>query len=162
MLGNRLEQLQENIERLRAQVNGKEITLTTIAPEERVRIKQQIVDLRAEIKPFEEEYWRILERRAHAIEYLGDEAKLVVSELIAGESRSEEYLYYPPEILELLHKIYGKASEVGESSSSKLKGVISLIPPFINLAYEAEIDTEYFFSRHFPTFREWAHSLSKK
>lgn len=56
MSSDRLRQVERNLTRLRQQLAGKEDALTTIAPEERVRIKQQIADLKAEMQPFEIEY----------------------------------------------------------------------------------------------------------
>lgn len=55
MSNDRLRQVEKTLNRLREQLAGKEDALVTIAPEERVRIKQQISDLKAEMRPFEEE-----------------------------------------------------------------------------------------------------------
>ena len=55
-----LANLEKNIKRLRLQLAGKRDTLTTIAPEEKVRIQLQIDDLRSEICAREQEYWEIL------------------------------------------------------------------------------------------------------
>jgi hypothetical protein len=53
MATDELQNLEENIQRLKQQLAGKRNTLVTIAPEEQVRIEQQIEDLRRQIRDFE-------------------------------------------------------------------------------------------------------------
>lgn len=65
-------------------------------------------------------------------------------------------------MLDWLQKIYAEVSKPGEPAAAKLKGTLSLLPPFVGLAYEAELDTETFLKRHFPTFQQWAKALAKK
>ena len=55
MSADELQNLEDNIQRLKQQLAGKRNTLVTIAPEEQVRIKQQIEDLRRKIWDFERE-----------------------------------------------------------------------------------------------------------
>jgi hypothetical protein len=56
----RLRQVEKSLKRLREQLANKEDTLVTIELAEKVRIRQQIDDLKPQIKDFEQEYWRIL------------------------------------------------------------------------------------------------------
>jgi hypothetical protein len=65
------------------------------------------------------------------------------------------------EIMEYLQKILAKVEEPGPTASAKLKTVISSIPPFIGISYEAELDTENFLNRYFPTFMKAVQSLKK-
>jgi len=58
MATDELQNLEDNIQRLKQQLAGKRNTLVTIAPEEQVRIKQQIEDLRRLIRDFEREKYR--------------------------------------------------------------------------------------------------------
>jgi DNA repair exonuclease SbcCD ATPase subunit len=162
MSSDRLSQIEKSLKRLREQVAGKEDTLTTIAPEERVRIKQQISDLKAEIKPFEEEYWQILTERATAVDIVDAEAEVVVVEIMERVEPLQRSSQYSPEVLDLLQKIYSEVSKPGAPAAAKLKGALSWLPPFVSLSYEAEIDTENFLRTNFPTFREWARALAKK
>jgi regulator of replication initiation timing len=53
MATDELQNLEENIQRLKQQLAGKRNTLVTIAPEEEVRIEQQLEDLRRQIRDFE-------------------------------------------------------------------------------------------------------------
>lgn len=162
MSNDRLNQIERNLKRLREQLAGKEDTLTTIAPEERVRIKQQISDLKTEIQPFEEEYWQILKEQSSAVEITDSEAQVVIAEIVEQVGYLRNDLQYPPEILNLLQKIYIEVSKPGAPAAAKLKGALSLMPPFVSLSYESEIDAESFLRTHFPTFRGWAKALAKK
>jgi hypothetical protein len=69
---------------------------------------------------------------------------------------------YSDEVLQILQEIRDKLNQPGPTAAAKLKGVISSIPPFVGISYEAELDTENFFQQHFPTFRKWAKVLAKK
>ncbi|MFM6405013.1 MAG: kinesin, partial [Microcystis sp.] len=60
MSAGELQNLDKNIQRLKEQLAGKRDTLVTIAPEEQVRIKQQIEDLRRQIRNFEREKWDLI------------------------------------------------------------------------------------------------------
>lgn len=162
MSSDRLSQVEKSLKQLRDQLAGKEDTLTTIAPEERVRIKQQISELKALIKPFEEEYWQILAERSAIVEISDSEAEVVIAEIVERVEPLQHNPQYSPEVLDLLQKIYTEVSKPGTSAAAKLKGALSLVPPFVSLSYEAEIDTESFLRKHFPTFRGWARALAKK
>ncbi|MFG6093904.1 hypothetical protein SPB21_01555 [Leptothoe sp. ISB3NOV94-8A] len=162
---DRLVQLEKNIRRLRNQISGKEDILITIAPEEKVRIKQQIDDLRSELLPFEEEYWSIFARHSNSLLQISeDDAEIVVSEIISQikvieVSQTEKY---SREVLTLLKEIKEQLSQPETAAEAKLKGMISSIPPFIGVSYEAELDTERFFQKYFPTFRRLISSAVKK
>ncbi|HEY9603485.1 MAG TPA: hypothetical protein V6C85_17855 [Allocoleopsis sp.] len=162
MSSDRLRQVERNLTRYREQLAGKEDALTTIAPEERVRIKQQIADLKSEMQPFEKEYWQILADES-AITAISEPApEVVVAEIVEQTGQLQASQQYPDEVLEWLQKIYAEVSEPGTPAAAKLKGVLSLLPPFVNLSYEAELDTENFLRRHFPTFTKWSKLLAKK
>jgi hypothetical protein len=162
MSSDRLRQVERNLTRLHQQLAGKEDTLTTIAPEERVRIKQQIADLKAEMQPFEEEYWQILADESATTTISEPTPEIVVAEIVEQAGQLQTSQEYSDEVLEWLQKIYAEVSKPGEPAAAKLKGVLSLLPPFVNLSYEAELDTENFLRRHFPTFRRWSKALAKK
>jgi hypothetical protein len=162
MSSDRLRQVEKNLNRLRIQLEGKEDTLTSIAPEERARIKLQIVDLKAEMQPFEREYWEILAEQSGSLAIAETEAEVVVAEIVEQTEKLQRSQQYPDEVLEYLKKIYAEVSKPGTPAAAKLKGALSLLPPFINLSYEAELDTENFLRTHFPTFTNWSKALAKK
>jgi hypothetical protein len=162
MSSERLRQVERNLTRLRQQLAGKEDTLTTIAPEERVRIKQQVADLKAEMQPFEEEYWQILADESATTAISEPAPEVVVAEIVEQTGQLQTSQQYPDEVLEWLQKIHAEVSKPGTPAAAKLKGVLSLVPPFVNVSYEAELDTENFLRTHFPTFKKWAKALAKK
>ncbi|NER22643.1 MAG: hypothetical protein F6J96_18480 [Symploca sp. SIO1C2] len=162
MSSDRLRQVERNLTRLRQQLAGKEDTLVTIAPEEQVRIEQQIDDLRAKIQRFEGEYWQILADESETVAILEPLPEVVVAEIVEKAGQLQTSQQYSDEVLEWLQKIYAKVSQLETTAAAKLKGVLSLMPPFVNLSYEAELDTETFLRTHFPTFTKWAKKLAKK
>lgn len=162
MSSDRLRQVERNLTRLRQQLAGKEDTLTAIAPEERVRIKQQIDDLKAEMQPFEEEYWRILANESATVLISEPDPEVVVAEIVEQAGQLQTSQEYSDEVLEWLQKIYAEVSKPGAPAAAKLKGALSLLPPFVNVSYEAELDTENFLRTNFPTFTKWAKALAKK
>jgi DNA repair exonuclease SbcCD ATPase subunit len=162
MSSDRLRQVERNLTRLRQQLAGKEDALTTIAPEERVRIKQQIADLKAEMQPFEKEYWQILADESATTAIAEPELEVVVAEIVEQAGQLQTSQQYPDEVLEWLQKIHAEVSKPGTPAAAKLKGALSLLPPFVSLSYEAELDTENFLRRHFPTFTKWSKALAKK
>lgn len=162
MYKNRIKQLEKNLKRLRDQIAGKEDALTTIAPEEKVRIKQQINDLRLEIKPFEEEYWYLLRNKSKQVEISETEAEVVVAELVEQVGQLQNSTQYPDEVIQILREIYLEVSKPNSPASAKLKGALSMLPPFVSLGYEVEMDTESFFRTHMPTFTKWYEALARR
>ncbi|HEY9634776.1 MAG TPA: hypothetical protein V6D14_15345 [Coleofasciculaceae cyanobacterium] len=162
MSSDRLRQVERNLTRLRQQLAGKEDTLTTIAPEEQVRIQQQIDDLKAKMQPFEREYWQILADESATVDISELAPEVVVAEIVEQARQLQTSQEYSDEVLEWLQKIHAEVSEPGTPAAAKLKGALSLMPPFVNVSYEAELDTENFLRTHFPTFTKWAKVLAKK
>ena len=162
MSSDRLRQVERNLTRLRQQLAGKEDTLTTIAPEERVRIKQQIADLKAEMKPFETEYWQILADESATTAISEPAPEVVVAEIVEQAGQLQTSQQYSDEVLEWLQEIHAEVSKPEAPAVAKLKGALSLLPPFVSLSYEAELDTENFLRTHFPTFTKWSKALAKK
>ena len=162
MSSDRLRQVEKNINRLRIQLEGKEDTLTSIAPEERARIKLQIDDLKAEMRPFEVEYWQILAGQSETVAIAEPEAEVVVAEIVEQTEKLQISQQYPDEVLDHLQKIYAEVTKPKPSATAKLKGALSLFPPFVNVSYEAEEDPEKLLRTHFPTFSKWAKALAKK
>jgi hypothetical protein len=157
---SRLSQLDKNLELLREQLGGLEETKATAPQEEKVRLGQRIKILREEMQPLEQEYWQIVAQRAGEIEVTEPEAEVIVAEIVE---------YYPqiqgsenPEVLALLQKIYEKVNQPGATAAGKLKGSLSLMPPFVGVTYEAELDTENTLRKYFPTFSSWVSNGVKK
>ena len=162
MSSDRLRQVERNLTRLRQQLAGKEDTLTTIAPEEKVRIKQQIGDLKEEMKPFETEYWQILVEQSAIVAIAEPAPEVVVAEIVEQVGQLQTSQQYSYEVLEWLQRLHAEVSKPEVPAPAKLKAALQLLPPFVNLSYEAELDTENFLRTHFPTFTKWSKALAKK
>jgi len=153
MATDELQNLDKNIQRLKEQLAGKQKTLVTIAPEEKVRIEQQIEDLRRQIRNFEREKWDLVASESQEASFPDAEVMVaeIVTELTAITTEP------PPElasvqILESLNQILAKLNQPEGPAAAKLKAAISTIPTFVSLTYEAELDPESTFSRYFPRF----------
>ena len=164
MSSDRLRQIEKNLELLRQQQGAveEEIILTTGLP--KIQAEQR---LRSHIKPqirqYEEEYWQILANQPEetAIAVADPAPEVVVAEIVDRVGQLQASQQYSDQVLQLLQDIDAKVSE-NKSAAAKLRGVLSLLPPFVNLSYEAELDTENFLEMHFPTFRRWSKALAKK
>jgi hypothetical protein len=159
---DRLPDMEENLEDLKEQLVGKVKALNLAPQEEKIRIKQQIRQLRKDIREQEEDYWRVLDRQTKTVEIPEHEAEIIVAEIVEEVGQIEVQGQYSDEVLQILQEIRDRVNQPGATAAAKLKGVISSIPPFVGIAYEAELDTEKFLQRHFPTFQEWAKALPKK
>ena len=148
-----LEQLEDDIKLLRDQLAGKRRTLVTIAPEEQVRIEQQIGELRKKIRNFEQEKWDLIAQLTSTSDIANDEAEAIVAEIVADVANPPDDV--SADILALLQNILAKLNEPDKNAAAKLKGAISLFPPFVSVIYEAELDTESTVRKYLPTFSKW-------
>lgn len=162
---NRLSQIETSLNRLYKQLASKQKTLDTIAPDEKERIRQQIADFKQdEIQPLETEHRQILAAVSERLEMSDPDAEVIIGEIVTGVTQIEAQPpnTYPDETLQLLQEIRDKLNQPGTPAAAKLKGVISSIPPFIGISYEAELDTENFFRKYFPTFTKLLRGAAKK
>ncbi len=159
---NRLPDMEENLELLQEQLGGKENALILGAPEEEIRINQQIRKLRKKIREQEEEYWQVIAQQTKTEEIPEHEAEIIVAEIVEEVGQIEVQRQYPDDVVQILQEIRDKLNQPGATAAAKLKGVMSPIPPFVGIAYEVELDTEKFLQRHFPTFQKWGKALAKK
>ncbi|MEY3303724.1 hypothetical protein [Phormidium tenue] len=109
------------------------------------------------MRDLEQEKWdRIVEVAKDEI-IADDKAQALIAEIVEVEG---EIVSNPPAdasatILALLQKILTKLNEQDKTAAAKLKGAISLLPPFVSVIYEAELDTENTVRKYFPTFSRW-------
>jgi tRNA(Ser,Leu) C12 N-acetylase TAN1 len=159
---NHLSEMEGNLEDLKEQLVGKVKALNLAPQEEKIRIKQQIRQLRKEIREQEEEDWQVLAQQTKTVEIPEEEAEIIVAEIVEEVGQIEVQREYPDDVVQILQEIRDKLNQPGATAAAKLKGVMSPIPPFVGIAYEVELDTEKFLQRHFPTFQKWAKVLAKK
>jgi hypothetical protein len=162
MSNDRLRTVEENLELLRKQVAGKEKAKILAPFEEQARIELGIQELRKLIRPLEDEYWKLLNARSNQVEITEPEAEVVVAELVEQVGQLKTSVHYPDEMLQILQQIYTEVSKPDIPAAAKLKGALSMFPPFVSLGYEVEIDTENFFLTYLPTFAKWYKALARK
>ena len=134
MSAGELQNLDKNIQRLKEQLAGKRDILVTIGPEEQVRIKQQIEDLRRLIRDFEREKWDLVASESQEASFPDAEVMVaeIVTELTAITTEPTDQLA-SVQILESLNQILAKLNQPERSAAAKLKAAISTIPPFVSL-----------------------------
>jgi polyhydroxyalkanoate synthesis regulator phasin len=163
MSASELKNLDKNIVRLKAQLANKRDTLVTIAPEEKVRLQQQIEDLREQIRDLERDQWQLISQMTGDLAISNEEAEPIVAELVTEvESVKQQPDQLSPEILELLQQILAKLNAPNTPAAAKLKAAISTLPPFVSLTYEAELDTESTFRTYFPTFNRYLKGVKER
>lgn len=160
---DRLREIEEFLQMLREQQRSleKEILLTTglhkTQAEQRLR-----KDIKPKLREYETEYWQILAAESETVAIPEPEIEVVIAEIVEQTAQLQTSQKYPDEVLEWLQRIHAEVSKPGTPAAAKLKGTLSLMPPFVNLSYEAELDTENFLRTNFPTFTKWYKKLAKK
>jgi len=153
MSAKELKSLEKNIERLREQISGAQEAFVLAEILNKPRIKQVIGTLREELRDFEQEKWDLIAQITSTSDIANDEAELIVAEIVADVANPPDDV--SADILALLQNILAKLNEPDKNAAAKLKGAISLFPPFVSVIYEAELDTESTVRKYLPTFSKW-------
>lgn len=165
MSSDRLHHVEDQLKLLREQQKflEREILITPGLAQSQAEQRLRL-DIKPKLRQYEEEYWRILAEQSVGLEIAEPEAELVVAEIVeqVGQLEVCQDDAYTDEVVQILHEIRDKLNQPGTTAAAKLKGVISSIPPFIGVSYEAELDTENFWRTHCPTFTKWYKALAKK
>ena len=138
---------------------GQEEAIITAPAGGKTILKQQLrLQILKPIRDYEQEYWQIIAGQSNLVKISEADAEVVIAEFVegVGQLRGEN-----AEVIEYLQKILAKVEEPGPTAAAKLKAVVSSIPPFVGISYEAELDTENFLSRHFPTLMQAVQRLKK-
>ncbi|MBM0740279.1 hypothetical protein JOY44_01240 [Phormidium sp. CLA17] len=165
MNNDRLRQIEENLNLLREQQASleREALLTTGLPKTQAEQRLRL-EIKPKIRDYEQEYWQILAENINQLAILEPEAEVAIAEIVKSVAQIEvqQTDACSAEVLQILREIRDKLNQLGTTAAAKLKGVISSIPPFIGVSYEAELDTENFFRKHFPTFTRVIKGAAKK
>ncbi|REJ59245.1 MAG: hypothetical protein DWQ58_01800 [Microcystis aeruginosa TA09] len=156
---NRLNEIESHLELLYEQRREKEEAIIVAARGDKTILKQQLrLEILKPIRDYEQEYWQIIAGQSNLVQISEADAEVVIAEFVegVGQLRGEN-----AEVIEYLQKILAKVEEPGPTAAAKLKAVVSSIPPFVGISYEAELDTENFLSRHFPTLMQAVQRLKK-
>jgi len=82
MLINRLSHIEDNLNIFREHLGGMERTLNLSPMEEQIRIRQQIRELRNQIRDYEQEYRQVIAKQAKTLEIPEPEAEIIVAEMV--------------------------------------------------------------------------------
>lgn len=157
---NRLKEIESLLEQLYEQRREKEQAIITAPAGSKTILQQQLrSDILRFIQAYEKEYWQIIATQSNLAEIPETEAEVVVAEFVEGVGQLQGE---NAKIVEYLQKILAKVEEPGPTAAAKLKTVISSIPPFVGVSYEAELDTENFLNRHFPLLMKGVQRLKKQ
>ena len=156
---NRLNEIESHLELLYEQRREKEQAIITAPAGGKTILRQQLrLEILKPIRDYEQEYWQIVANQSNLVEIPEAEAEVVIAEFVEGVGQLQGE---NAKIVEYLQKILAKVEEPGPTAAAKLKTVISAIPPFVGISYEAELDTENFLSRHFPLLMKGVQRLKK-
>jgi hypothetical protein len=156
---NRLNEIESHLELLYEQRREKEEAIIVAARGDKTILKQQLrLEILKPIRDYEQEYWQIIAGQSNLVQISEADAEVVIAEFVEGVGQLREE---NAEVIEYLQKILAKVEEPGPTAAAKLKAVVSSIPPFVGISYEAELDTENFLNRHFPTFMQAVERLKK-
>ncbi|MBD2291144.1 hypothetical protein H6F92_21150 [Microcystis wesenbergii FACHB-1317] len=156
---NRLNEIESHLELLYEQRREKEEAIIVAARGDKTILKQQLrLEILKPIRDYEQEYWQIIAGQSNLVQISEADAEVVIAEFVEGVGQLREE---NAEVIEYLQKILAKVEEPGPTAAAKLKAVVSSIPPFVGISYEAELDTENFLSRHFPTLMKAVQRLKK-
>jgi|688.fasta_scaffold19453_8 hypothetical protein len=154
---NRLNEIESHLELLYEQRREKEEAIIVASRGDKTILKQQLrLEILKPIRDYEQEYWQIVANQSNLAEIPEAEAEVVIAEFVEGVGQLQGE---KAAVIEYLQKILAKVEEPGPTAAAKFKTIISSIPPFIGISYEAELDTENFLNRYFPTFVSKVKSL---
>ncbi|MCA2630651.1 MULTISPECIES: hypothetical protein [unclassified Microcystis] len=156
---NRLNEIESHLKLLYEQRREKEEAIIVAARGDKTILKQQLrLEILKPIRDYEQEYWQIIAGQSNLVQISEADAEVVIAEFVEGVGQLREE---NAEVIEYLQKILAKVEEPGPTAAAKLKAVVSSIPPFVGISYEAELDTENFLNRYFPTFMKAVQRLKK-
>ncbi len=154
VLSARIVELQENLELLYEQRNALEKGALLTPDDEKAT--QNLQKLRTKIRPkirdYEQELFTLLQQESQALTFVEADAQATIDVIAQEVTQLQRQPDLDGEMLALLQRIEAKINEPGVTADAKLKGTLSIFPPFIGLSYEGQLDTENFCRKYFPTF----------
>ena len=162
MSNDRLRHLENQLEILQEQRAALEQEALMKGGLTKIQIEQELrITIKPKIREYEKEYWQIL-AKSEVDKIDEPDAEVIVAEIVESVDRLAVQQNYPAEIMPILLELRDDLNRPGTSAAIKVKWVLSMIPPFVGLATEGELDLEKFWQTNFPTFRKWSKELAKK
>jgi hypothetical protein len=150
----RIREIQETLDLLYEQRNALEKgALLTPDDEKAIQNEQKLrTKIRPKIRAGEEELFALLQQGSRDLTFGVEDAQATIDVIAQEVERVRLQPDLSEQVLVVLERIEAKLNEPGVTADAKLKGTLSVFPPFIGLAYERQIDTENFCRKYFPTF----------
>jgi hypothetical protein len=153
MISDRLAQLEKNLHRLYRLLGASEDgAIGVISKVDKVKYEMEAEDLRSKIQNVLEELFVLVNQESHDLTFVETEAQATIEIISQEVGRLKQQQNLSEQVLDALERIEANLNKPGVTADAKLKGTLSMFPPFVGLSYEAQLDTENFFRTHFPTF----------
>ena len=151
---DRLSQLEKNLTRLYALLGEAEnAAIGEVNKVNGLKYEMEAEDeLKPKIRKVEEELFALLQQESRGLTFVETDAQATIDVIAQEVSRVRRQPDLSEQVLAVLQRVEDKLNEPGVTADAKLKGTLSVFPPFIGLAYEGQIDTENFCRKYFPTF----------
>lgn len=152
-MSDRIQQVEKNLKLLYAQLGAaEEGAIKAQSTVSKLKYEQEIDDdLKPQIRKFEEELFTLFQQESQALTFVEADAQATIDVIAQEVKQLQRQPNLDGEMLALLERIEAKLNE-GVTADAKLKGTLSIFPPFIGLSYEGQLDTENFCRKYFPTF----------
>ena len=159
---DRLPQLEKNLTRLYALLGAAEDgAIGAISKVDKTKYEFEVDDLKPQIQKVEEDLFALLQQESSGLTFRDIDAQATIDVIEQEVTRVKLQPNLSEHVLTVLERIEVKLNEPGVTADAKLKGTLSIFPPFIGLAYEGQIDTENFCRKYFPTFTRLLKSAKK-
>ena len=150
---DRFAQLEKNLTSLYALLGAAEDgAIREISKVNGLKYEMEADELKPKIRKVEEELFALLQQESRGLTFVEADAQATIDVIVQEVSRVRRQPDLSEQVLAVLQRVEDKLNEPGVTADAKLKGTLSVFPPFIGLAYEGQIDTENFCRKYFPTF----------
>ena len=153
-MSDRIQQIEKNLKLLYAQLGAaEEGAIKSQSVVLKLKYEQEIEDdLKPQTRKFEQELFTLLQQESQGLIFVETDAQATIDVIAQEVTQLQRQPDLDGEMLVLLQRIEAKINEPGVTADAKLKGTLSIFPPFIGLSYEGQLDTENFCRKYFPTF----------
>jgi hypothetical protein len=153
MVSDRLAQIEKNLNRLYRLLGAAEDgAIGAISKVDKLKYEMETEDLRPQISKTLEELFLLLNQESSGLTFVETDAQTGIDIIEQEIERLKQKQNLSEQVLGALQRIENHLNQPEATADAKLKGTLSMFPPFIGLSYESQLDTENFFRRYFPTF----------
>ncbi len=159
---DRLPQLQKNLSNLYGLLGAAEDgAIGAISKVDKRKYEMEAEELKPRIQQAEKDLFGLLEQSGPDLTFVEKDAQATIDAIGTEVVRMKQQPDLSGQMLAILERLEAKLNEPGVTADAKLKGTLSILPPFIGLAYEGQVDTENFCRKYFPTFTRLINNSKK-